>query len=83
MTKETSFETEEMLREASDKAEKIKLQASQTATAERRAAITQYQDQLVELAIARARSKVSGMLSAEVDTRLKNKVLGSVAGLLN
>lgn len=83
MSKEVDFEASSIVHDASERAEKIKNQASQSAAAERRAAITQYQDRLVDLAMKRAIAKIPGLLSTEVDSRLKNKVVASVSGLLN
>ncbi len=83
MNKEVELEGQRILKEASERANKIRNQASQTAAAEKRAAINNYQEQLVELAIERARKRVSGLLSDEVDSRLRSRVVASVSGLVN
>lgn len=83
LTKEVEFEARAIIEDASQRADKIKTQANQSAAAERQAAAARYQEQLVDLAIKRAISRIPGMMSAEVDSRLSNKVLSSVNGLLN
>lgn len=83
MSQEAEYEAESIVRDASQRAEKIKNQASQSAAAEKRAAISQYQEKLIDMAMKNARNKVSGLISADVDSRLKNRVVASIDGLLN
>lgn len=83
MLKDTDFEAARLVQLASEKADKIKNQASQSAAVEKRAALNKYQEKLVELAILRARTRVSAGLTSEVDSRLKDRVVGYVSGLIN